>query len=380
MMQSVSPDYLRYTPYPSQATLLTWLEDTNSLTRDILKNLHAGQESVPEHEILNPPHWEFGHIIWFHEFWVHRNGLEGNQSWLGHADELFNSSLVLHRKRWGLKIPDLDTLFAYNQATFERTAELLDRPLSNEQLYFIMLSIFHQDMHNEAFAHMWQTLGYHQPFKPNHENSYRQIQTCDLEFYPNAQQFGSQLEEGFIFDNEKWAHPIRLKPFSIASHPVTNGEYLEFLQSQANQLKSWIPLYWKQDGSQWYERYFDQWQILKENNPVRHIRHDQAQRYCEWHHRRLPTEHELTILYLSDANTYQASGLWEWTSSLFVPFPGFSEDPYREYSKPWFDGHHQVLKGWSTFTPERLRRPAFRNFYEAKRADIFCGFRTCSIE
>jgi gamma-glutamyl hercynylcysteine S-oxide synthase len=379
MMQSVVPDYLRYTPYPSQATLLVWLEDTNSLTRRILKNLHAGQESVPQQEILNPPHWEFGHISWFHEFWVHRSGLESNQSWLPNADRLFNSSLVSHSERWTLQIPDLDTLITYNQAIFERTYELLDRPLSNEQLYFITLSIFHQDMHNEAFAYMWQSLGYPQPFTPNHENPNRRIPACDLAFSGQIREFGSQLGEGFIFDNEKWTHPIRLEPFSIASHSVTNSEYLEFLKSQTDQLESLIPLYWKRDDGQWYERQFDQWQALQESNPVRHIQHDQAQRYCEWRHRRLPTEHELTILYSSDMNAYQSSGLWEWSSCVFQPFQGFSEDPYRDYSRPWFDGRHQVLKGWSGYTPERLRRSAFRNFYQAKRADMFCGFRTCSI-
>lgn len=379
MMQSQIPDYVRYMPYPSQATLLSWLEDANSLTRDILQNLHAGQESVPEQEILNPPHWEFGHISWFQEFWVHRSGLEANQSWLANADGLFNSSLVSHGKRWRLQIPALDTLFAYNQATFERTAELLNRPLSSEQLYFITLSIFHQDMHNEAFAYMWQTLGYPKPFIPNHQSMNPQIPERDLVFSGQTRQFGSQLGEGFIFDNEKWAHVIQLEPFSIASHPVTNGEYLEFLQSQADQLEAWIPLYWKRDSGQWYERHFDQWQVLQENNPVRHIRHDQAQRYCEWRRRRLPSEHELTVLYSSDINAYQSPGLWEWSSSAFQPFPGFTEDPYRDYSQPWFDGGHQVLKGWSAYTPERLRRSAFRNFYQPQRADVFCGFRTCSI-
>ena len=379
-MQSLIPDYLRYTPYPSQAMLLTWLEDANSLTRHILQNLHAGQEFVPELDILNPPHWEFGHISWFHEYWVHRLGLETNQSWLINADQLFNSSQVSHSERWALPIPDLETLFSYNQAIFERTAELLDRPLSNEQLYFIALSIFHQDMHNEAFAYMWQTLGYPQPFIPNHQSINSQIPVRDLAFSSQTRLFGSQLGEGFIFDNEKWAHPIQYEPFSIASHPVTNGEYLEFLQSKADQLEAWTPLYWKQDGSQWYERHFDQWQILQENKPVRHIRHDQAQSYCEWRRRRLPMEHELTVLYSSQGNAYQSSGLWEWSSSVFEPFPGFSEDPYRDYSKPWFDGRHQVLKGWSGYTPERLRRTAFRNFYQPQRADIFCGFRTCSIE
>ena len=76
---------------------------------------------------------------------------------------------------------------------------------------------------------------------------------------------------------------------------------------------------------------------------------------------------------------WQASNLWEWTSSPFMPFPEFSADPYVDYSQPWFDGNYQVLKGWSPYTPERLRRVAFRNFYSPKRSDHFCGFRTCLL-
>jgi EgtB-related family protein len=64
---------------------------------------------------------------------------------------------------------------------------------------------------------------------------------------------------------------------------------------------------------------------------------------------------------------------------VFSPFEGFSSDPYRDYSEPWMDGHHQVLRGASWITPDRMKRPGYRNFYQKHRSDIFCGFRTCAM-
>jgi EgtB-related family protein len=112
---------------------------------------------------------------------------------------------------------------------------------------------------------------------------------------------------------------------------------------------------------------------------VRHISYSDAQRFCEHHQVRLPNEHELSLLMSQKQEAWQSSNLWEWTSSTFAPFPGFSADPYVDYSQPWFDGSYQVLKGGSSFTPDRLRRVAFRNFYQAHRSDHFCGFRTCLL-
>jgi len=71
--------------------------------------------------------------------------------------------------------------------------------------------------------------------------------------------------------------------------------------------------------------------------------------------------------------------VWEWTSSPFQPFPGFVPDPYREYSKPWFDGNHMVLRGGAWPTRSRLIRNTWRNFYPKDRSDVFAGFRTCAL-
>jgi iron(II)-dependent oxidoreductase len=70
--------------------------------------------------------------------------------------------------------------------------------------------------------------------------------------------------------------------------------------------------------------------------------------------------------------------VWEWTASVFLPFPGFLRDPYKEYSEPWF-GTHTVLRGGCFTTSRRIAKAPYRNFFTSDRADVFAGFRTCAL-
>ena len=383
MSESLSSDYLTYSPYPSTSTLAQWLEESNGITRQILTNTAAADQLVPQLNILNPPLWEFGHLTWFHEFWVRRDGQESMQSFMKDADYLFNSSEIAHEDRWSAPIPSLESLLEYNKRVIENTQRLLSAPIDNKTAYFIQLAIFHQDMHNEAFAYMWQTMGRSMPFAPfSNPSVLLDNKQTWLHFPQTSFHAGSDQGSGFIFDNEKWAHPITLPAFDVASNPVTNGDYLEFLESHGNLAHAKCvapPSHWKKDGDVWLERFFNLWLPLNPASAVRHIGYLDAQRFCEHNQLRLPTEHELSLLMSQKHMAWQPSNLWEWTSSTFAPFPGFTADPYADYSKPWFDGNYQVLKGWSMFTPERLRRSAFRNFYGRNRSDHFCGFRTCLL-
>ena len=382
--QMTKPDFLQYDPWPSAQSLLKALESSALITRTVISNLSKGQETVSISSNLNPPHWEFGHLIWFQEFWVHRHGAPSNPSFLPHADALFNSSGIVHDDRWQVQLPSIDILLNYFSDVTERSYAILrSGSLTPEQAYFLQLAIFHQDMHNEAFAYTWQHLAYAWPVDREPEVALLQTDSLEPTYIdmPASQlQLGSAPHSGFIFDNEKWQHEVAVPHFSVSSDAVNNGQYLEFLEAHRDSgMGSLVspPLHWKQEGSRWYERSFHQWLAMDLQAPVRHISAQDAERYCLWRGLRLPNEHELTALMLSSPIYWRHSGLWEWTSSIFMPFAGFSPDPYQDYSSPWFDGSYRVLKGWSSYTPEYLRRPQFRNFYLPSRSDHFCGFRTC---
>ncbi|MFM1758756.1 MAG: hypothetical protein RLY75_26, partial [Pseudomonadota bacterium] len=166
MSQFLTDDHLLYAPHSPGSTLAQWLEESNGITRQILASLTAEECLVPQLNILNPPLWELGHLTWFHEFWVHRDGQESKPSIMKDADYLFNSSEMSHQDRWSTPMPSLDSLLDYNYRVTRDTQDLLQTPIDNKAAYFIQLAILHQDMHNEAFAYMWQTMGRPIPFAP----------------------------------------------------------------------------------------------------------------------------------------------------------------------------------------------------------------------
>jgi iron(II)-dependent oxidoreductase len=172
-----------------------------------------------------------------------------------------------------------------------------------------------------------------------------------------------------VFDNEKWAHEVEIAPFRIAKSVVSNAQYLAFVAYGGA-----APRYWRKEGAAWLQRRFDRWLPLAPDEPVRHVSWNEAQGYCAWAKRRLPTEAEWECA----SSRLDHGQLWEWTASGFDPYPGFVRDPYKEYSEPWF-GTHKVLRGGSFAAPARLLRPTFRNFYTPDRGDVFCGFRTCAL-
>jgi len=379
-------DYLSYGCPPAPNDLLQRLKDAANKTCTIITGLKPGLEKVSLSSTVNTPHWEFGHVAWFHEFWVHRRGLISNPSLLPGSDQFFNSSEILHDDRWMARLPSLDILLTYFNQVIQKTSDILGSGrISSELNYFIQLAIAHQDMHNEAFAYTWQSLEYPWPISADLASLLEiniASESLFINFPAGPVSIGSKSKEGFIFDNEKWQQELSIQEFSISSHAVSNQQYLEFIEAHLGEEEnssSAPPSHWRKVGHTWQERSFDRWCDMVMHHPVRHISAEDADTYCSWRGLRLPTEPELTAAMSLSPVGWRASGLWEWTSSPFMPFEGFSADPYEDYSKPWFDGKHRVLKGWSVFTPQYLRRPQFRNFYLPSRSDPFFGFRTCLL-
>ena len=346
------------------------LLDSRKRSSSVYADLEGGRLLGPKLEIVNPPLWEIGHVGWFQEYWCLRRRPSGEfgPSILAGADALYDSAKVAHDTRWGLPLPDIQATRAYLAGVLELVQERMLREPENEDLaYFVRLATFHEDMHAEAFTYTRQTLGYgFEGLKVSGMVSW------DLEFERQQHALGATPGKQFVFDNEKWAHQVEVGPFRIASSPVTNAEYLVYVESGGK-----VPRYWKQEGGKWLQRRFDRWIALEAHAPVIHVDWDEAQAYCAWAKRRLPTEAEWECA--AAAGAIGPAGVWEWTASAFDPYPGFVRDPYKEYSEPWF-GTHKVLRGGSFAAPARLLRHTFRNFYLPHRGDVFCGFRTCTLE
>lgn len=433
------PDFALFRPHPPRATLVAWLREAHALTRTLTLGLSAQQRTVPLLPIVNPPAWEVGHVAWFLEFWMHRGGDFAVPCRRPGGDRLYDSARVPHDSRWTLDLPAWDATHVYLQSVVDDTVERIEaRPLDDETAYFIQLSIAHHDMHNEAFAYMWQTLGFPLPLAAPRV---RVTGPCgsegDVDFPAATLTLGARPGEGFVHDNEKWAHEVHVPAFSIARHATTNAQFLAFVEDGGYarrdlwtgagwQMREGLglahPRYWSRQEGAWHLRRHDRVLPLPADEPVMHVSCHEAEAYCRWAGRRLPTEAEWERaasaapggegkraypwgaampepgvhahcdaraggpgpVYdcpagLSAHGVCQMIGnAWEWTSTRFGPYPGFSPDPYREYSAPWFADEHRVLRGGSFFTPRRLVRNTWRNFYRPDRADMFCGFRTCA--
>ncbi|MFN3415481.1 MAG: selenoneine synthase SenA [Caldimonas sp.] len=363
----------------------------------------AGMLQVPCLPELDPPLWELGHVAWFQEYWVGRNieryrGAQADPtrpklaSKLPQADAWYDSSQVSHDERWSLALPDALDTRAYLVDTLEATLDLLSgAPETDEGLYFFRLALFHEDMHAEALATMAQTLGLLMPDLPPPEI----FAPRDPITVPHCRwTLGSARGEGFVFDNEKWAHEVRLPEFEIDAQPVSWAQFLEFIDDGGYEDRRW----WSDEGWAWVQReartaprhveqvrhgvlarQFGALTQVPLAAPATHVSCHEAEAWCRWAGRRLPFEAEWeAAAWLGRRQGFRHGQVWEWTASRFEPFDGFEPDPYRDYSLPWF-GTHRVLKGGSRATRGRLKDPKFRNFSMPHRDDIFCGFRSCAL-
>ena len=354
---------------------------------------------VPRMEIINPPLWELGHIAWFAEWFIlreaessHPAAANGN-SLLARGDDWFDSGLVPHDARWALDLPGAGAVKTYCHEVLDRVLDKLSHAdASDAALYPYRLALAHEDMHGEALLYTLQTLGLRAPRLPQATTFHTGL--AGIAYPGGTLTMGSAPGAGFVFDNEKWVHPVYVPPFSVDSSLVSNASFAEFVNDGGYQDGrywsraglAWLmqqerscPRYWQRGGGRhWSTTRFDTPATLAPHEPVRHVSLFEAQAYCAWAGRRLPTEAEWEFAATSRIPGFQWGQLWEWTATPFEPYPGFSPDAYREYSAPSF-GTHQVLRGASFATPRRLASVRFRNFYLPGRDDIFCGFRTCAM-
>ena len=341
---------------------------------------------VPQRPTLNLPLWEWGHVAWFQAWWIGRNqqrhlGLqaepdhERRPSRRPHADALYDSSHVAHASRWSLPLPDLASTMADLEHTLHETLEWLERDAARGgDLYFWHLVLRHEDMHNEASVYMAQALGLAMPEAAASGRTDLLARSGSRRSVPvPAQDFRmGHHGPGFSFDNELGAHEVSLSAFEIDERMVNWGEYLAFVEATQHA----PPTHLQRIDDQWHQRKFGLWTRVDFNEPAEYLSAFDAQAWCEWAGRDLPTEAQWECAVVTGAIAPACWGqVWEWTSSPFQPYPGFVPHPYRDYSAPWF-GTHRVLRGASRHTSGHIVSPRYRNFFLPERTDIPAGFRT----
>lgn len=433
----------------STAHLVETMTDARRRTLALIDGLSAEQLIGPKLPTINPLLWEIGHVAWFHEFFILRQ-IYGAEPMLAKGDALYDSIAIEHDVRWDLPMLPLPDMLAYMERVLDALVGRLGGGTANETDSFLyQFTTFHEDMHCEAFTWARQTLGYPTPAIGGNGGGNGAVAppatgalAGDAEIAGGTFMMGSAPDAPFLFDNEKWAHPVTVAPFRMARAPVTNADYAAFVEDGGysrrafwdadgwawrEQAEAGHPVYWlpAEDGRRSARR-FETVAPLAPDQPVIHVNWYEANAYCRWAGRRLPSEAEWELAATTlperadghmikrrypwgddppaarhanldghalgcvdvaahpdgdsaDGCRQMIGNVWEWTADTFGPFGGFAPDDYKEYSQPLF-GTTKVLRGGAWTTRRRMIGATYRNYFEPDRRDVFAGFRTCALD
>ena len=420
--------------------LIGWVDDATDRLLNSVEDFSADDERWfgPYLPTVNPPIWELAHVGWFAEALVLRR-LHGREPLMTNLDGRYDSSMVEHKTRWELPFPSATETKDY----VRRVADGLKEVVANDEgvdstAFFVAYSIAHHDAHCEALAYTRQTLNWGDL---PHQDPPAPIQgepiSGDRPVDGGRCLQGAARSQPFAMDNEKWAHRVEVAPFAMAVAPVTVAEFELFTNAGGYELDAlWSPAglawrnknlisrptYWRKGPDGWERRIGATFHPIEEtaDHPIMHVSWWEAEAYCAWADRRLPTETEWEVAATTgptgerqpwfpwggrEPGPEEASldgrtggtvpvgalsagdgawghrqligNVWEWTDTTFEPYPHFEPDAYRENSEPWF-GTHKVLRGGSFATRSRYVRSTFRNYFTPDRRDVYAGFRTCA--
>lgn len=377
-------------------------------------------QSMPD---ASPAKWHLAHTSWFFETFLLRGGLPDYRLFHPRFQYLFNSyynavgDQFSRPLRGVLSRPSLEEVCQYRAFVDEAMSAYLDTVRLDDATCFVVeLGIHHEQQHQELLLMDIKHAFSCNPLEPAY--SVRDSDTVvAAASTPGWQRFEPGLREighggaGFSFDNEQPRHSTWVEGFCLGQRPVTNAEYLCFIEDGGyrNPLlwhaDGWAdceagrrchPLYWRQRDGEWFEFTLHGLQPLQPAAPVSHVNLYEAFAYAQWAGARLPTESEWETAAAQVAGTgqyYRADclhplpghgdglqgmlgGCWEWTSSSYTPYPGFR--PFAgnagEYNGKFMIGQY-VLRGGCCLSPVDHVRPTYRNFFYPHQSWQMSGIR-----
>lgn len=354
-------------------------------TEHLCKGLSQDDHMLQADYFVSPPKWHLAHTTWFFEEMILKPTVLGYKEFDLQFPLLFNSyyetigKRIARHQRHLISRPSLDEVLAYRAHVNTSVCELLELNPKAEVLEIIGLGLQHEQQHQELLATDIKYSLFQNPTSPV------VTKEIDLVHQKNQQEgwvhipeglhkIGYQ-ESGFCFDNELGVHRVFVEPFDISEALVTNGEYLEFMEDGGyrkfqfwhDEGWAWVkennleaPLYWKHEGSRWYQYTLNGMQPVEPNDVLAHISYFEAAAFAQWKGMRLPTEFEWEIA----SNQFNWGQRWEWTNSAYLPYPGFktSEGAVGEYNGK-FMINQMVLRGASAATSPGHSRKTYRNFF-----------------
>ncbi|HEX3295042.1 MAG TPA: SUMF1/EgtB/PvdO family nonheme iron enzyme [Solirubrobacterales bacterium] len=386
------------------------MEEARGHTLRLVEPLTEEQLNRVYDPILSPLIWDLGHIANFEELWlVQRIG--GRDPLRGDLGELYDAIEQPRKIRGELPILRADEVRPYMEQVRERTLEVLngieldpDDPLLADGFVYEML-LAHEYQHNETMLQLLQMVESYEPVEvdggPASEHTSTGPEMVRVE--GGSHEIGA-LDVGFAYDNERPRHRIELESFLIDRTPVTNADYMTYLEETSAE----PPMYWEGDGEGgWVRTAMGRTAAVDPRLPVIHVSWDEAEAFARWAGKRLPTEAEWEAAAAgasrdranldefsfgpapagayrdgaSETGAVQMLGeVWEWTSSDFTAYPGFEAFPYPEYSEVFFGDEHKVLRGGAWATRRDVIRTSFRNWDLPQRRQIFAGIRCARDE
>lgn len=436
-------------------------QHTRARTLEIVAPLEIEDYVVQTAEFMSPPRWHIGHTSWFFET-VLQKYQAGYKTYAEDFLFFFNSyyegfgQRIERPKRGTRSRPTVKQTVAYRKHIDEQMARFIeqvaDRDDAAEILAIVRLGLEHEMQHQELLVYDIKHLlcdQFDAPLSPAPVSieTVTGMSEVDGGLFelgdgsagrdagePPAGMRALQSALQFAFDNEKPQHKVFLEDFLIDRAPVSNGEYLEFINAAGYQDFRWwhsagwervnserwqAPLYWEQHDGEWMVRDFAGLHRVadKLNEPVAHTSFLEASAYAKWAGKRLPTEAEwekaasfspalnrsMEFPWGPDAPDESRGNLfengvwgvapigaypkgqsaygcqqmigevWEWTTSDYTPYPGFKSE-FDEYNDKWFVGQ-KVLRGGSYATPRAHIRTTYRNFFHPEERWMVAGFR-----
>ena len=422
-----------------KSNLLEQFEETRDRTLKLVETLEKDDFVVQTAPFMSPPKWHLGHVSWLFEIVMNKT-IKNYKIYSQEFNEYLNS--YYHQfgephdkdKRGMATRPTVDEVLEYFHIISHKVANILQNDLLDDktyQLYF--MAIHHECQHQELLVYDLQHLL---------ASRYRPVTANPLPV-PSQQELNSVRIDGglysmgysgnqYCYDIELPEHKIYLNDYKIDVFPITNGQYLEFMEDGGyNDFRYWLsdgwdkvqndkwnaPMYWEKVDDIWMTNDFLGKREVSPNEPVCHVSFYEADAYSKWAGKRLPTEAEwekaacwdektqtktvfpwgdkspdtnranLLESYLWNCTEIGAypngkshygcqqmiGDVWEWTSSEFTGYPGFKSG-FSEYNDKWF-ANQKVLRGGSFGTPSISVRGSYRNFFRLDERWLFSGFR-----